>query len=86
MSSASTDYKLIKTRTEGGVGVLELHRPKAPECALQRLCFSEINDALAHFDNDNAIGAVVITRQWPLVPLLPAPDIKEMKDNDFISS
>ena len=62
-ASASTDeksYTHILTETKGKVGLITLNRPKA----LNALCsdlFTEINDALRSYDNNDNIGAVVIT-------------------------
>ncbi|KAJ1917869.1 putative enoyl-CoA hydratase, mitochondrial [Mycoemilia scoparia] len=84
MSSEAGNYKLIKSRVEGNVGILELHRPKA----LNALCndlFTEINDALSRFDNDDNVGAVVLTGSGTRA-FAAGADIKEMSGNDFISS
>ncbi|KAJ1675634.1 putative enoyl-CoA hydratase, mitochondrial [Spiromyces aspiralis] len=84
MSAASAEYTLIKTRIEGNVGVVELHRPKA----LNALCtdlFRELNDALARFDQDKNIGAVVLTGSGTRA-FAAGADIKEMKDKDFVTN
>lgn len=48
------------TETKGKVGLITLNRPKA----LNALCsdlFHEVNEALRSYDNNDHIGAVVIT-------------------------
>jgi enoyl-CoA hydratase len=56
-----TDYNyIIVARPEPRVALITLNRPKA----LNALCsplFSELNHALIEVDNDDAIGAVVLT-------------------------
>jgi enoyl-CoA hydratase len=54
------NYTHILTETKGKVGLITLNRPKA----LNALCsdlFTEVNDALKSYDNNDNIGAVVIT-------------------------
>ncbi|KAI8371931.1 ClpP/crotonase-like domain-containing protein [Choanephora cucurbitarum] len=85
-ASASTDeksYTHILTETKGKVGLITLNRPKA----LNALCsdlFTEINDALRSYDNNENIGAVVITGSKKA--FAAGADIKEMKDNSFVDT
>lgn len=82
-SSGSPSYKMIKTETQGRVAIITLSRPKA----LNALCgelFHEINDALSRFDNDNGVGAVVLTGSERA--FAAGADIKEMKDTDFVNN
>jgi enoyl-CoA hydratase/carnithine racemase len=53
-------YTHIIAETKGKVGLITLNRPKA----LNALCsdlFTEVNEALRSYDNNDNIGAVVIT-------------------------
>lgn len=53
-------YEHILTETRGKVGLITLNRPKA----LNALCgdlFIEVNEALRNYDNNDNVGAVVIT-------------------------
>ncbi|KAI8360770.1 ClpP/crotonase-like domain-containing protein [Blakeslea trispora] len=76
-------YTHILTETKGKVGLITLNRPKA----LNALCsdlFTEINDALRYYDNNDNIGAVVITGSKKA--FAAGADIKEMKDNSFVDT
>jgi enoyl-CoA hydratase len=53
-------YENIIVTTEGGVGVITLNRPKALN-ALNSALLNELVAALEAFDNDDAIGAIVLT-------------------------
>ena len=82
-------YEHILTRTEGRVGIAQLNRPKAMN-ALNRELMAELMDALAQFDTDPAIGAMVITGNERA--FAAGADIKQMAgatpvtmlDNPFI--
>ncbi|KAJ2783705.1 putative enoyl-CoA hydratase, mitochondrial [Coemansia javaensis] len=76
-------YGMIKTETQGRVAVITLNRPKALNALCSEL-FHEINDALARFDGDDAIGAVVLTGSERA--FAAGADIKEMKDTQFIDN
>ncbi|KAJ2371095.1 putative enoyl-CoA hydratase, mitochondrial, partial [Coemansia sp. RSA 2603] len=60
VSSNAPAYEMIKTETQGRVAIITLNRPKALNALCSEL-FHEINDALARFDNDSGIGAIVLT-------------------------
>ncbi|MCX7683758.1 MAG: enoyl-CoA hydratase [Acetobacteraceae bacterium] len=65
---------------EGGVGVIRLNRPQQ----LNALCdalMAELGDALAGFDADPAVGAIVLTGSEKA--FAAGADIKEMKDRGF---
>ncbi|KAJ1759302.1 putative enoyl-CoA hydratase, mitochondrial [Coemansia sp. RSA 1752] len=84
--SVTTDaqaYKMILTETQGRVAIITLNRPKALNALCSEL-FHEINDALARFDNDSSIGAVVLTGSERA--FAAGADIKEMKDTEFIGN
>jgi enoyl-CoA hydratase len=53
-------YEMILVETRGRVGLVTLNRPKALN-ALNDALMNELGDALAAFDADEAIGAMVIT-------------------------
>ena len=53
-------YENILVETRGRVGLATLNRPKALN-ALNDALMNELGDALAKFDADEAIGAIVIT-------------------------
>jgi len=76
-----TDYNyIIVARPEPRVALITLNRPKA----LNALCsplFSELNHALVEIDNDDAIGAVVLTGSEKA--FAAGADIKEMKDKEY---
>jgi enoyl-CoA hydratase len=53
-------YENILVETRGRVGLIQLNRPKALN-ALNDALMNEVGDALAKFDADDSIGAMVIT-------------------------
>src|SRR6267378_1458157 len=57
---SSMAYEMILVETRGRVGLATLNRPKALN-ALNDALMNELGDALARFDADEAIGAIVIT-------------------------
>ncbi|CAO3623400.1 unnamed protein product [Mucor hiemalis] len=77
------NYTHILAETRGKVGLITLNRPKA----LNALCsdlFTEVNEALKGYDNNDNIGAVVITGSNKA--FAAGADIKEMKDNAFVET
>ena len=54
------DYQNILTETHGRVGVIRLNRPQRMN-ALNEALASELGSALAAFDADASIGAIIIT-------------------------
>ncbi|KAJ1939920.1 putative enoyl-CoA hydratase, mitochondrial [Linderina macrospora] len=83
VSTESPAYNMIKTETQGRVAIITLNRPKALNALCSEL-FHEINDALARFDNDSGIGAIVLTGSERA--FAAGADIKEMKDTQFIDN
>src|SRR5260221_3579015 len=57
---SSMAYENILVETRGRVGLVTLNRPKALN-ALNDALMNELGDALARFDADEAIGAIVVT-------------------------
>ena len=70
-------YEMILTETRGHVGLITLNRPKAMN-ALNNQLLNEVMDALAAFDKDDTIGAMVITGNEKA--FAAGADIKEMAD------
>lgn len=85
------DYKHILVETHDMVGLVRINRPQALN-ALNNELLSEVMDALAEFDNDPTIGALVITGSERA--FAAGADIKEMMSasaidmvqRDFIST
>lgn len=72
-----SSYKFIKTETHDRVGLAQINRPKALN-ALNSVLVGELMDALVAFDNDPAIGAMVVTGNKRA--FAAGADIKEMAD------
>jgi enoyl-CoA hydratase len=72
-----TAYEFILTEQRGRVGLARLNRPKAMN-ALNRKLLLELMDALAQFDNQPEIGALVISGDARA--FAAGADIKEMAD------
>ena len=68
-------YEYILTETHARVGLVRLNRPKALN-ALSHSLLTELMDALAAFDADPAIGAIVLTGDERA--FAAGADIKEM--------
>jgi enoyl-CoA hydratase len=74
-------YENITVETRGNVGLIRLNRPKA----LNALCDAlvrEMGTALDGFENDDAVGAVVITGSERA--FAAGADIKEMQSRTFV--
>jgi len=70
-------YTTILTETRGRVGLATLNRPEAMN-ALNNTLTRELMDALEAFDNDDAVGAMVVTGNQKA--FAAGADIKEMAD------
>ncbi len=75
------DYQTILTETHGRVGIVTLNRPEALN-ALNAQLMDETLDALARFNADDAIGAIVITGSDKA--FAAGADIKEMQALDYM--
>jgi enoyl-CoA hydratase len=73
-------YENILVETRGRVGLVTLNRPKALN-ALNDSLMNELGEALAAFDADEAIGAMVITGSDKA--FAAGADIGAMKDRSF---
>jgi len=77
-----TDYEFILVSTpQDGVGLIQLNRPKALN-ALNNGLMAEVNQALTIFDNDDAIGCMVITGSEKA--FAAGADIKEMAGKTYV--
>lgn len=73
-------YELILTETRGRVGLITLNRPQAMN-ALNNQLMRELMDALEAFDNEDAVGVMVITGNEKA--FAAGADIKEMADKSM---
>jgi enoyl-CoA hydratase len=73
-------YELILTEMRGRVGLISLNRPQAMN-ALNHQLLRELMDALAVFDKDDAVGAMIITGNEKA--FAAGADIKEMADRSI---
>lgn len=86
-----TTYTTILTETRGRVGLVTLNRPEAMN-ALNHTLTRELMDALEAFDNNDAIGAMVITGNQKAfaagadIKEMADKTVQEMYDNDPISN
>ena len=76
-----TTYTMILAETFDRVGLVRLNRPKALN-ALNNTLLGELMDALAAFDADPGIGAMVITGDERA--FAAGADIKEMADSSAV--
>jgi enoyl-CoA hydratase len=83
-------YELILSEKRGHVGLITLNRPQALN-ALNNQLMRELMDALEGFDNDDSIGAMVITGNEKAfaagadIKEMAGKSIKEMMDTDHIA-
>ncbi len=76
-------YENIIVETRGAVGLITLNRPKAMN-ALNAALMAELAAALDGLEDDDAIGAIVITGSDKA--FAAGADIKEMKDKSFMDA
>ena len=74
-------YENILVETRGRVGIIRLNRPQALN-ALCKALVEEIGAQLTLFEDDPAIGCVVLTGSDKA--FAAGADIKEMKDRDYM--
>ena len=74
-------YENIIVETRDHVGLIRLNRPKALN-ALNSALMRELGEALAKFDADEGVGAIVITGSEKA--FAAGADIKEMRTKDFV--
>jgi enoyl-CoA hydratase len=73
-------YENIISETRDAVGIITLNRPKALN-ALNAQLIDELNQALSGFQEDAAVGCVIITGSDKA--FAAGADIREMKDKSF---
>lgn len=76
-------FENIIVETRGAVGLITLNRPKAMN-ALNAALMGELATALDAHEDDEAIGAIVITGSEKA--FAAGADIKEMKDKSFMDA
>ncbi|MDA8015706.1 MAG: enoyl-CoA hydratase [Gammaproteobacteria bacterium] len=76
-------HQHIITETRGRVGLITLNRPKALN-ALSSEMMREIGEALAAFERDDAVGAMLITGSEK--SFAAGADIAEMRDKDYLQA
>lgn len=74
-------YKNIVVETQDHVGLIKLDRPKALN-ALNKTLLDELADAIAKFDADDQIGAIVLTGNEKA--FAAGADITEMRPKSFV--
>jgi len=78
---ANQQYEyILVSKPAHGVGLITLNRPKALN-ALSSPLFAELNKAVAEFDADSDVGALVLTGSDRA--FAAGADIKEMKDKTY---
>ncbi|ORX84406.1 ClpP/crotonase [Basidiobolus meristosporus CBS 931.73] len=76
-------YEHILFEVRGKVGLVTLNRPKA----LNALCddlFKELNEVMARFDEDEQVGAIVLTGSEKA--FAAGADIKEMRNTNYLGN
>ena len=76
-------YENIAVETRGKVGVVTLDRPNALN-ALNSALVAELGQALADFDADDGIGAIVLTGSEKA--FAAGADIKEMQSKSYMDA
>ncbi|SDZ93494.1 enoyl-CoA hydratase [Rubrimonas cliftonensis] len=76
-------YETIIVETRDHVGLIRLNRPEALN-ALNAQLVEELGEALARFDADDAIGAIVLTGSEKA--FAAGADIKEMQGKSFVEA
>jgi|SRR5579863_248331 len=76
-------HETIIVETHGKVGLIRLNRPQALN-ALNAKLMEEVNAALAAFEADSGIGAIVLTGSEKA--FAAGADIKEMRDKTYMDA
>ncbi len=71
-------YETIVTETRGNIGLVQFNRPKVLN-ALSHRMLTELMDALEAFDQDESVGAMVVTGSEKA--FAAGADIKELAEN-----
>ena len=83
VSSRAAYEHILVSQPKPSVTLITLNRPKALN-ALNSALFHEINEATEKADEDDSIGAIVLTGSEKA--FAAGADIKEMKDKEFASA
>ncbi|MFN7104736.1 MAG: enoyl-CoA hydratase-related protein, partial [Pseudorhizobium sp.] len=78
-----TTYETLLTEKRGNVGLITLNRPQALN-ALNSTVMRELAEALAAYDADQAVGAIVLTGSEKA--FAAGADIKEMQPVSFVEA
>ena len=73
--------KLVKTETQDGVGIITINRPEALNAVNSEIMEGLIS-AAAKFDDDPAIGCILITGEGKA--FVAGADIKEMQEKSYM--
>ena len=73
--------KLVKTETQDGVGIVTINRPEALNAVNSEIMEGLIS-AAAKFDDDTAIGCILITGEGKA--FVAGADIKEMQEKCYM--
>ncbi len=76
-------YENILVETHGRVGLITLNRPKALN-ALNEALIGELNQALAGFESDEAVGCIVLTGSEKA--FAAGADVKEMAEKTYVEA
>jgi enoyl-CoA hydratase len=76
-------YENLLVETRGPVGIVTLNRPKALN-ALNTALIDELNQAIAGFEADDAVGAIVLTGSEKA--FAAGADIKEMQSRSYVDA
>jgi enoyl-CoA hydratase len=76
-------YENLLVETRGAVGIVTLNRPKALN-ALNTALIDELNQAVAGFEADDAVGAIVLTGSEKA--FAAGADIKEMQSRSYVDA
>ena len=76
-------YETLIVAQRGAVGLVTLNRPHALN-ALNKILLQELLDVLARYNNDDAIGAIVLAGSEKA--FAAGADIKEMKDLSYMDA
>lgn len=76
-------YETILSETHGAVGLIRLNRPQALN-ALNTTVLKELTQALREFDQNDAIGAIILTGSEKA--FAAGADIKEMQSMNFVDA
>lgn len=76
-------YQALQVGVQDGVGIITLHRPQVLN-ALNDLLMDELGAALTTFDQDQAIGAIIITGSDKA--FAAGADVAAMKDLSYIDA